>query len=171
MIFILLVTAAVIVLTRHFHIADFCTVKPRVLYTSGQPRGMDYFRLLYRYHITTIVNIRQVSEHREDNWHTEEIIWTRRNGVNYVEMPIDKGTYFPDKRTQDEFLAIMAHKKNLPVLLHGSADDKRVAMLVAAWLERAQGCTPEQTVEVVQKIIDDRDLTEQENEFIRLLAK
>ena len=168
---ILVAIAAIIFLVRHFHIKNFCIIEPDVLYTSGQPRGMDYTRLLYRYHIATIVNIRSASEHREKNWYNEEIIWAKNNWVNYIEMPIEKKDYFPDKQMQDKFLAIMADKNNLPMLLHGSSDDKRVAMLVAVWLEKGQGRSVEETTKAAEKIIDDRKLTEAEAKFIRDLAK
>jgi protein tyrosine/serine phosphatase len=167
----LIVAAAALMLLRHFHVKDFCIIRPGVLYASGQPRGMDYPRLLYKYHIAAIVNIRSPSEHREQNWYNEEITWARSNGVKYIEMPIERGRYFPNEQIQDQFLAIMADKTNLPVLLHGSADDKRVAMLVAVWLEKVEGYTSEKTVEAVKKIIDDRELTNEEKEFINLLAK
>ncbi len=170
-IIILLISAAAVLLVRHFHIPDFQIVKPGVLYVSGQPRGMDYTRLCYKYHLATIVNTRSGSEHREQNWYNEEIIWAKNNGVNYVEMPIGKSNYFPDKQTQDKFLAIMADKKNLPVLLHGSSDDERVAMLAAVWLEKAQEYSPEETIRIVGKIIDDRKLTEDEIKFIRELSE
>jgi protein tyrosine phosphatase (PTP) superfamily phosphohydrolase (DUF442 family) len=166
-----LITAAVILLVRHFHIRGFRVIEPGVFYTSGQPRGMDYTRLLYRYHIATIVNIRPASEHRDQNWHSEEISWTRSNGVNYIEMPIEKSRRLPDKQTQDQFLAIMADKNKLPVLLHGSSDDKRVAMLVAVWLQKNQGYTFEQTIKVVKEIIGDKELTEDAIKFIDALAK
>jgi hypothetical protein len=65
----------------------------------------------------------------------------------------------------------MADKNNLPVLLHGSSDDKRVAMLAAVWLEKGQGCSVEEAAKVVEKIIDDRKLTEAEVKFIGDLAK
>jgi protein tyrosine/serine phosphatase len=167
---ILLAVTAVILLNKHFHIDDFCVIEPSVLYTSGQPRGMDYTRLLYNYHIATIVNVRSASEHRERNWHNEEIIWTRNNGVNYIEMPLEKNNYFPNKRIQDQFSVIMADKNNLPVLVHGGGDDERVAMLTAVWLRQSQGCGPEETAKAVRKIIDDRELTKEEKNFIRLLS-
>lgn len=167
---ILLIITVVILLVRHFHIRCFCIIKPGVLYTSGQPRGMDYTRLLYKYHIATIINIRAASEHRDQNWHSEEMAWTRSSGVNYIEMPIKKGLCLPDKQTQDQFLTIMADKNNLPALLHGSSDDKRVAMLVAVWLQKNQEYTVEQTVKVVKEIIGDKELTEDEVEFIGALA-
>jgi len=163
----LLITAAIVLLVRHFHIKNFNVIKPDVLYTSGQPRGMDYTRLLYRYHIATIVNVRSASEHRERNWYNEEIIWVKGNGVNYIELPIRRDNYFPDKQTQDRFLAIMADKDKLPVLLHGSGGRKRVAMLTAVWLKKSQRYTTEETFKIVEKINDDRALTKTEKEFIR----
>jgi protein tyrosine/serine phosphatase len=168
---ILLITVCIIGLVKHFHIKDFHTIKPQVLYTSGQPRGMDYTRLLYKYHIATIVNIRPVSEHQERNWRNEEINWTRSNGVNYIELPIEKKNQIPDMQTQNRFLEIMSNKDNLPILLHGSGGDKRVALLTAVWLEKSEGCTPEQALETAKKIIDDRKLTSEEADFINLLAK
>ena len=171
---ILLVTAAVILLVRHFHIKNFHVIKPDVLYTSGQPRGMDYTRLLYKYHIGTIVNIRSASEHREKNWYNEEVTWVRNNGVKYFELPIDRSinraNYFPDPATQNEFLTIMADKTNLPVLLHGSSGRKRVSMLTAVWAVRTQGYTAAKAIELVQ-IIKERPVTEAERNFVASLAK
>lgn len=166
---VLLVVAAVVLLVRHFHIRDFYVIEPEVLYTSGQPSGMDYSRLLYRYHIGTIVNVRSVSEDRERNWLNEELNWTRNNAVPYIELPIEKRPYFPDRQTQDRFLDIMANKNNFPVLLHGSGDDRRVAMLTAAWLRRAKGYSVEDTLRQVRKIIDDQQLSEDDIDFVRSL--
>lgn len=168
---IALIITGIVLLVRHFHIRAFHSIEPGVLYTSGQPRGMDYTRLRYKYHITTIVNIRPLSEKKEENWRSEEIVLCRNNGFNYIEMPIERQSYFPNSQTQDAFLSIMANKDNLPVLLHGAGDDKRVAMLAAVWLEKAQGYTPEQTIGAVKKIIDDRPLTEQEKQFIEQIKK
>lgn len=171
---ILLVTAAVILLVRHFHIKNFHVIKPDVLYTSGQPRGMDYTRLLYKYHIGTIVNIRSASEHREKNWYNEEVTWVRNNGVKYFELPIDRSinraNYFPDPATQNEFLTIMADKTNLPVLLHGSSGRKRVSMLTAVWAVKAQGYTVADAIELVQSI-KERPVTEAEKKFIAGLVE
>jgi len=166
-----LITAAIVLLVKHFHIMDFYIVKDEVLYVSGQPRGMDYTRLLYKYHIATIVNVRLVSEHRDHNWYNEEITWVRENGVNYIELPIEKTNCLPNKVAQEKFLALMSDKKNIPVLLHGSRSDKRVAMLTAVWLRKAQGYTTEEAIGQVKRIIDDRKLTESEVRFIRDLAK
>jgi protein tyrosine/serine phosphatase len=167
----LLVVAVVVLLVRHFHIENFKIVRPGVLYTSGQPRGMDYTRLLYRYHIATIVNVRTSSEHRDRNWRNEELVWVRNNGVNYVELPFEKRNPIPDANTQEQFLAVMADNSNLPVLLHGSGDDGRVAMLTAVWLIKAQGYNLEKTLAEVKKIIDDREPTEDETTFIKNLTK
>jgi hypothetical protein len=171
LIFILLITASIVLLVRHFHIKDFCIIKPSVLYTSAQPRGMDYYRLLYRYHIATIVNVRSPYEHRERNWYNEEITWTRTNGINYFELTLVKTNPIPDKQTQETFLAIMADKKNLPVLLHGGSNDRRVAMLTAVWFEKSRTCTVEEILSIVQKVCDCQELTQDERKFIRGLVK
>jgi protein tyrosine/serine phosphatase len=169
LIIILLIIAAVIMLVRHFHIKNFHTIEPGVLYTSGQPRGMDYTRLLYKYHIGTIVNVRSASEHREKNWYNEEITWVRNNGVSYFELPIEKNNYLPDKQTQDQFLAIMADKANLPVLLHDSNGRKRVPILAAVWAVKARGDTVAEAIELVESI-KEQQLLEAESKFITQLA-
>ena len=168
---ILLVIAVVVLLVKNFHIKDFNIVSPGVLYTSAQPRGMDYTRLLYRYHIATIVSVRTIYEHREKNWHNEEVVWVRNNSVNYVELPFEKRDRVPDVNTQERFLAVMANNTNFPVLLHGSGDDGRVAMLMAVWLIKARGYNHEKALVEVKKIIDNRELTEVETAFINDLAK
>ena len=169
LIIILLVTAAVFFLVGHFHIKNFHVVEPGTLYTSGQPRGMDYTRLLYKYHIATIVNVRSASEHRERNWFNEEITWAKNNGVRYIELPIRRDNYFPDKKTQEQFLNIMADKENLPVLLHGSGGRKRVPMLAAVWLIKSGSLSIEETVKVIEKI-NSRRVTKAESKFISDLA-
>jgi protein tyrosine/serine phosphatase len=168
---ILVAIAAVIFLVRHFHIKNFHIIEPDILYTSGQPRGMDYYRLLYRYHIATIINLRSPAEHRDRNWYNEEITWVRSNGVKYIELPIEKANYFPNEETQDRFLAIMADKNNLPVLLHEGSGEKRVPMLTAVWLIKVRGYTAEETAKEVEEINGDREITKDEMEFITQLAR
>ena len=170
LILILFVTAAAILLVRHFHIKNFHIIEPDVLYTSGQPRGMDYTRLLYKYHIGTIVNVRSAAEHREKNWHNEEITWVRNHGVNYFELPIEKSKYLPDEQTQDRFLAIMADKVNLPVLVHDSNGRKRVSILAAVWAVKARGYSVEKAVKLVGRI-KEQPVLEAEKKFIAGLVK
>jgi protein tyrosine/serine phosphatase len=166
---ILIATAAVIFLVRHFHIKNFHIVEPDILYTSGQPRGMDYTRLLYRYHIASIINLRSQAEHRDRNWYNEEVTWVRNNGVKYIELPIEKADYFPNKETQGQFLAIMADKNNLPVLLHDGSGEKRVAMLASVWLRKVRGYNVEDTVRFVEKA-KGQPVTTAEKNFIEQLA-
>ncbi|MFA6186768.1 MAG: dual specificity protein phosphatase family protein [Phycisphaerae bacterium] len=168
-----LIIVASVGVVRHFRIQNFNTIKPDVLYTSGQPRGMDYTRLLYKYHIAAVVNIRNTTEHKEDNWHNEEITWVKNNGVKYIEMPIEKSSVAndaPDANVIEKFLAIMSEKNNLPVLVHDSRGKKRVAYLAAAWMLKSGGFTYEQTVKKIKKI-NDRPLDEEETNFLKSLAK
>jgi protein tyrosine/serine phosphatase len=166
---VLIAIAAIVFLVRHFHIKNFHIIEPGVLYTSGQPRGMDYTRLLYRYHIATIINLRSQAEHRDRNWYNEEITWVRNNGVKYIELPIEKSNYFPNKETGDQFLAIMADKNNLPVLLHDGSGENRVAMLTSVWLRKARDCNVEDTVRFAEKLKNQPATTEEKN-FVEQLA-
>ncbi|MBU1260208.1 MAG: dual specificity protein phosphatase family protein [Planctomycetes bacterium] len=163
---------AVVGLVRHFHIKSFQIVKQGVLYTSGQPRGMDYTRLLYKYHIAAFVNLRNPDEHREDNWYNEEVIWMKDNGVKYIELPIEKNTPtdgIPDAESCREFLEIMNEKANLPVLVHDSSGKKRVSYLAAVWMLKSGGFDLNQTIEKVKQI-KEQPLTEQETEFLKSLV-
>ncbi len=165
----LVAIAAIIFLAKHFHIKNFHIIEPDVLYTSGQPQGMDYTRLLYRYHIASIINLRSQAEHRDRNWYNEEVIWVRNNGVKYIELPIEKANYFPNKETQDQFLAIMAEKNNLPVLLHDGSGENRVAMLTSVWLRKVRGFNVEDTVRLAEKL-KNQPVTTAEKTFIEQLV-
>ncbi|MGD1043334.1 MAG: tyrosine-protein phosphatase [Sedimentisphaerales bacterium] len=175
----LLITAAilitaVVILVQSFRIKNFHAVQPSLLYTSAQPKGMDYTRLLYKYHIATIINLRSPAEHREQNWYSEEITWVRSNGVKYFEMPLDRNAnnpaYFPDANMQQQFLAIMANKENLPVLVHDGSGKGRVAMLAAVWLAKNRQQSLEQLLADAVRIKHGQ-LTEQEINFIHGLFR
>jgi hypothetical protein len=169
----IIVTAAVL-LVRSFQIPNLNIVSPGILYTSAQPRGMDYTRLLYKYHIATIINLRSPAEHREQNWYNGEITWVRSNGVKYIEMPLDRNinnpNHFPDPDMQQKFLAIMVDKENLPVLVHDGKGEGRVAILAAVWLAKDRQNTIEQVLAKTVEI-KEQPLTERETSFIRGLFK
>lgn len=170
---ILLIAVACVLLVRHFHIKNFNCISPDILYTSAQPRGMDYTRLLYKYHIATIINLRSPAEHRERNWYNEEITWVRSNGVKYLEMPLDRNidspAHYPDANMQGQFLAIMADKKNLPVLVHDSSGESRVAMFAAVWLIKSEQLPVQQVVDIASEI-KSSPLSKPEKHFINTLT-
>ena len=64
----------------------------------------------------------------------------------------------------------MADKLNLPVLLHGSGDDERVAILTAVWLIKAQNKTSKEAIQTAEKIKKE-SLTEAEMKFVKGLNK
>jgi protein tyrosine/serine phosphatase len=171
---VVIIIVACVLLVRHFHIDNFRIISTRVLYTSGQPKGMDYTRLLYKYHIRTIINLRDSTEHRERNWYPEEITWVQNNGVKYVEMPLDKNidkpAHFPDADMQQKFLDIMADKENLPVLIHDSSGESRVAIMAAVWLAKSRQQSIQQVLAEAEKIKQSL-LVESEKTFIADLFK
>lgn len=160
-------------LVRHFHIKNFQVIAPGVLYTSGQPRGMDYTRLLYKYHIATFVNLRHIDEHRDQNWYNEEVSWMRSNSVKYIELPMEKNVStddIPDMDNCQKFLEIMNQRTNLPVLLHDSNGKKRVTYLAAIWMLKSGGFNLQQTIEKVKQI-KGQSLTNEETAFLESITK
>lgn len=169
---VLIIVLCIIGLVRHFHIKNFQVIKAGVLYTSGQPRGMDYSRLLYKYHIGAFVNLRKTDENREQNWYNEEVAWMRSNGVKYIELPIEKNVPddgIPDTATSQKFLEIMNEKASLPILLHDNAGKKRVSYLAAVWMLKSGGFNLEQTIERIRQI-KGQQLTVQEMDFLKSLV-
>ena len=168
-----IIILSVIGLTKHFYIKNFQTITPGVLYTSGQPQGMDYTRLLYKYHIATFVNLRFPDEHRERNWYNEEVSWMRSNSVKYIELPIEKNVSaddIPDMNNTRKFLEVMSQGVNLPVLLHDSNGKKRVAYLAAVWMLKLGDFNLKQTIEKVKQI-KGKPLTDQEAAFLQSITK
>jgi protein tyrosine/serine phosphatase len=171
---IAIIAFAIILLINDFKITDFNVIQPGTLYTCGQPRGMDYTRLLYKYHIGTIINLRSPSEHREQNWYSEEINWVRNSGIKYIEMPlvreINNPLHYPDANMQEKFLSIMADKRNLPVLVHDGKGESRVAIMAAVWLAKNQQLPAGKIIAESLKI-KEAPLDESEKNFIQNLTK
>jgi len=170
---LVVIILSIVGLVRHFHIKNFHVVKSGVLYTSGQPKGMDYTRLLYKYHIAAFVNLRLTTEHRDQNWYNEEVAWMRSNGEKYIELPIetavpDEG--IPDTQDSQKFLQIMSDSNNLPVLLHDSSGKKRVAYLAAVWMLKSGGYNLQQTLDKVRQI-KEKPITDMEMVFLQSLTK
>jgi protein tyrosine/serine phosphatase len=152
---LIVIVLSIMGLVKHFHIKNFQVIKPGVLYTSGQPRGMDYTRLLYKYHIGAFVNLRVPEEHRDQNWYNEEASWMRNNSVKYIELPItreNQADSIPDTETCRKFLEIMNDQKNLPLLLHDGSGKERVSYLAAIWMLKSGGFNLEQTIERIKQI-------------------
>jgi len=166
----LIVVAAIIALfVEDFRVEDFHIVEPRVLYTCGQPRGMDYLRLLYKYHVVTWVNVRPVTEDLQANWYPAEMNFVRENGLAYHTLSIDRDAAVPDPVTCRRFLDIMAQAVNRPVLLHGDRNDRRVALLTALWLRKGLNLSPEQALARVRAMPGGRDLAAEHLAFIDAL--
>ena len=171
LIYLTAVILIIVALQRHFSVRNFHVIEPDILYTSGQPRGMDYTRLLYKYHIGTFINLRSEDEHRDHNWHNEEIIWMRSNGANYIKLPVEKYGQvkgFPDKEIQKKFLEIMADKSNLPVLIHDSSGKERSPRLAAIWMMKTGKYSLEDTIKKTEKI-KHKPLTTEEIEFLNTI--
>jgi hypothetical protein len=166
---IAVIALAITGLVKHFHIKNFNVIDKGILYTSGQPRGMDYTRLLYKYHIATFINLRVVSEHRGENWYSEEAEWMKSTGVKYIELPIDKSksvNEIVNGESLKKFMEIMGNKINYPVLLHDSSGQDRVAYLAGVWMLKSGYFNLEQTIKKTETLKKE-PLTEEELAFFK----
>ncbi len=172
LLWITVIVLAAVLLMKHFHIKNFNVIDKGVLYTSGQPRGMDYTRLLYKYHIAAFVNVRMPIEHRDENWQTEEIEWMKSCGVKYFELPVYKKISVdetPDNEACCKFLEIMSDKSNWPVLLHDNNGKNRVSYFAAVWMLKSGGFSFEDTIKKVEQL-QKAPLDEKELAFLKSIA-
>lgn len=166
--FVLLIVGAF----KHFRIKNFNVVEEDILYTSGQPRGMDYTRLLYKYHIATFINIRTPNEHREANWYNEEAQWMKESGVKYIEMPMNKNSTFrqvADSNDLQEFLKIMNDKTKLPVLIHDNTGRNRVPYMAAIWMAKSGKYDMQEIIKRTEHI-KEVALTDEEKALLKKIA-
>lgn len=105
----------------------FDTVKPGVLYRSGQLTSEQLKSAIDRYGIRTVVNF-QV---RDRTLATEEAL-VRSLGSKFVNLPMP-GDGFGEERQFREFLALVDDPANRPLLIHCAAGTCRTGAAVALY--------------------------------------
>lgn len=136
---------ATVALVRHFHIRHFSEVREGALYRSGQPEGLDWARLNYRYHIHTVVNLRSRDERREGDWYEAEHQAADKYEQRLVELPMDDPV--PTGEQADSWLRIAADPANWPILVHCERGKDRTGTLIALYRMYLQGWTLKQAMD------------------------
>ncbi len=126
------------------HLRNFRTVRPGVLYRSGQlsPTGLDL--VLRAYRIRTVVTLRTVRDPGRpypDAW--EEAACAARGARHVRILPrswlLDETDEPPAATTVREFLAVMDDPANHPVLVHCFAGVHRTGTLAAVFRVEYEG--------------------------------
>ncbi len=126
------------------HLRNLHTVKPGVLYRSGQltPTGLRY--VLRRHRIRTVVTLRTVRDPNRPYLDAWEADVCAAHGVRHVRIlprvwsPDETGE-LPGEQAVREFLAVMDDPANHPVLVHCFAGVHRTGVLCAAYRMEYQG--------------------------------
>lgn len=146
---LLVVAAGPVAFYRHreLHERNFRVVADGILYRSGQltPEGLD--RIIQERGIRTVVSLRKNHE-RSDGW--EEAFCAER-GVRHVRIvprvwAADEEGDIPAEQAVRQFLEVMDHPENYPVLVHCFAGVHRTGTMVAIFRMEYQGWTLEQAL-------------------------
>jgi protein-tyrosine phosphatase len=116
-------------LAHRFLYCNFHTVEHGQAYRSAQPSGAQLVKLLRRYHIGTVVNLRGVNVHA---WYHEERGVTRRYRVAQVDIPFAAGRV-PFVRDLLTLVAAFDDSPR-PILVHCSWGADRTGLASALFL-------------------------------------
>ena len=121
---------------------NFYAVKPGVLYRSGNLYPADMERLIRRYGLRTVVNLRE--DVKFASLGLSEKTWVEERGLRYVYLPS------PPKITPcmvRRFLEVATDPENQPVLVHCHQGRGRTGVLVAAYRIAVERWSVEEAVD------------------------
>jgi tyrosine-protein phosphatase SIW14 len=131
-----------------FHLRNFDTVEPHVLYRSGQlsETGLKYAIALHG--IKTVVTLRADNKPNQDEW---EEAYCNSHQVRYVHLNprswnTDDHGELPATKMVAEFLSMMDDPANYPVLIHCFAGVHRTGTLCAIYRLDYQHWSADRTI-------------------------
>ncbi|MEI7835964.1 MAG: tyrosine-protein phosphatase [Planctomycetota bacterium] len=112
-----------------YPVHHFSVVREGVLYRSGQPDPGQLRRLVDRYGIRTVVNLR--GQRTEDVWWRGETAFCNKRVLHMKNIEMGEGA--AALANIGEFLDIVGDPANRPVLVHCEAGSARTGFAVAAY--------------------------------------
>jgi len=110
----------------------FSEVKPGVLYRSGQGQGFKIQNAIDRYHIKTIICLRELKAGSDRSWFDTESRVAEKNNVTLVHWPMDSHKPLPQKYWLD-FLKMTQDPNRTPILVHCAQGKHRTGFFVALY--------------------------------------
>jgi protein tyrosine phosphatase (PTP) superfamily phosphohydrolase (DUF442 family) len=117
---------------RHLPYYHFRTVQAGAFYRSGQPTGPELERVIDRYGIRTVVNLRDEAARAGSDWWEQEHAAAARKGVRHMDVPCAGGEP-PTPEQVAELLAVWDDPANRPILVHCRQGSVRSAAAEGLW--------------------------------------
>ncbi len=148
----------------------FGIVEDGALYRSAQPSAKQLERIVARYGIRTVVNLRRSGTDDGANFQEEESA-AKAIGIEFINIP-----YTNDDAQEHiaKFLNVMCDSAKRPVLVHCSAGKERTGVMVAAYRISRHGWTLEKALAEMEDYgfdpADGQRFVEAVREFARRFA-
>jgi len=142
---IVLGLAALLVAAHRLGPRHLLVVEPDVLYRSATLAPAQLARVVERYGIRTVVNLRSERENGLGDWHGAEAAVLAEQNVRLLDLPMHSG-FPPSDAVLAEWLATLEDEVAHPILVHCEYGVIRTGMMVAVYEMTHRGRTSEQSL-------------------------
>jgi protein tyrosine/serine phosphatase len=111
---------------------NFAEVKSGVLYRSSQGNRIEFQNAIDRYHIKTILCLRELKPDDKNDWFDTEKYVAEKNNVTFIHWPMDSRKPF-SKNYWIDFLKMIKNPDRSPILVHCAQGKHRTGFFVALY--------------------------------------
>jgi protein tyrosine/serine phosphatase len=110
----------------------FAVVEPNVLYRSGQGKANQVQNAIDRYHIRTILCLREIDQEKNTSWLDAEKKVAEKNGVEFISWPMNSRKPL-SMDYQVNFLKMTQDPQKTPILVHCAQGRHRTGFFSALY--------------------------------------
>ena len=114
-------------------------VTPGVLYRSAQLSGSRFDRLIQKYRIKTVINLRGASTGAK--WYQDEVRVMQMDGVTHLDISLSAVRYVSARKI-DSIMQV-ASSATKPILVHCQGGADRSSLFCAAWRLKCENASVE----------------------------
>jgi protein tyrosine/serine phosphatase len=96
---------------------NFVEIRAGVLYRSGQGKANQLQNAIDRYHIKTVICLREIKKEKDTSWYEDEKCVISKNNAELLSWPMDSRTPLPIEY-QVKFLQMTQDPEKTPILVH-----------------------------------------------------
>ncbi len=124
----------------------FAPLEPNVLYRSGQGKFNQFQNAIDRYHIKTIICLRETKKEKNIDWYEAEKKIAEKNNVNFIHWPMDSRKPLAIEY-QINFLKMTQDPEKTPILIHCAQGRHRTGFFAGLYRLVIDGWTIDQTLD------------------------